>query len=276
MSGRRELDRRLSALRETRGILHSMKTLAFMEARKLDQRIEEQRKLVATLDEVAADFLAHHPALQAGGDGLRPLELIVGSERGFCGDFNESLARIHGPPPAGPLRQDHIVIGRKLAGRLGEDPRVRKVLAGPDAIEDVDRVLSTIVAAIDEVRSSEGSVRLTVHFHGRDTDQPSTRTLLPPFGTAAVATRRPPLPPLLNLATGAFLRDLADQYLYAALHEVLVASLWAENQRRARHLDGAVNRLDERIESLNGRGRQLRQEEITEEIEVILLASTQP
>ena len=45
----------------------------------------------------------------------------------------------------------------------------------------------------------------------------------------------------------------------------------AENQQRVRHLEGAVERLDDQLGTLERRRHRLRQEEITEEIEVILL-----
>jgi F-type H+-transporting ATPase subunit gamma len=50
-------------------------------------------------------------------------------------------------------------------------------------------------------------------------------------------------------------------------------SLLAENQYRVQHLEGAVHRLNERLAELSTRAKSLRQEEITEEIEMILLAS---
>ncbi len=80
-------------------------------------------------------------------------------------------------------------------------------------------------------------------------------------------------PPLLNLEPQRFLLGLIDQYLYAALHALLYQSLEAENERRIRHLDGSVRHLEERAAGLQRRIRALRQEEIIEEIEVILLNS---
>jgi F-type H+-transporting ATPase subunit gamma len=64
---------------------------------------------------------------------------------------------------------------------------------------------------------------------------------------------------------------LTDQYLYAALHSLLYRSLAAENEQRIRHLEGAVRHLEEQEAGLQRRIRALRQEEIIEEIEVILL-----
>jgi F-type H+-transporting ATPase subunit gamma len=65
---------------------------------------------------------------------------------------------------------------------------------------------------------------------------------------------------------------LAEQYLFAALHELLYSSLMAENQRRMQHIDSAVRRLERTSAELWQKRNILRQEEITEEIEVIMLS----
>jgi F-type H+-transporting ATPase subunit gamma len=67
--------------------------------------------------------------------------------------------------------------------------------------------------------------------------------------------------------------QLSDHYLFAALNEILYSSLMAENQRRVRHLDGAVDHLDARSAELARQSNARRQEEIIEEIEVILLSA---
>ena len=77
--------------------------------------------------------------------------------------------------------------------------------------------------------------------------------------------------PLLNLQPAAFLAQLIEQYLFAALQAILYEALLSENQHRVRHLEGAVRHLEQRAEELQRRLRLLRQEEIIEEIEVILL-----
>ncbi len=67
-----------------------------------------------------------------------------------------------------------------------------------------------------------------------------------------------------------------EQYLFAALHALLFGSLMAEHQQRARHLEGALQRVDGRVRELRQRRNLLRQEEITEEIELILLNLPDP
>ena len=64
-----------------------------------------------------------------------------------------------------------------------------------------------------------------------------------------------------------------EQYLFARLHELLYSSLLAENQARMEHLESAVQRLERKSVELLRKRNVLRQEEITEEIEVIMLSA---
>jgi F-type H+-transporting ATPase subunit gamma len=99
------------------------------------------------------------------------------------------------------------------------------------------------------------------------------RRLLPAFQDLAGKAPAFAYPPRLNLPAQQLLPQLIDQYLFAALHAVFYAALMAENQRRVSHLEGAIRRLGEKLTRLEQRANTLRQEEITEEIEVILLST---
>jgi F-type H+-transporting ATPase subunit gamma len=75
------------------------------------------------------------------------------------------------------------------------------------------------------------------------------------------------------LDTASFARKLLEQYLFARLHELLYSSLLAENQARLEHLESAVQRLERKSGELFRKRNVVRQEEITEEIEVIMLGA---
>ena len=119
MSRRRELARRMEALADIAGIMSAMKGLALMETRILQEFLGSQRRMVAGIEAAAGDFLAWHAG--AGGAPAAPgggLCVLVGSEQGFCGDFNEALLsaseRLLGSRSAPPRR---VVVGQRLATR---------------------------------------------------------------------------------------------------------------------------------------------------------------
>jgi F-type H+-transporting ATPase subunit gamma len=70
-----------------------------------------------------------------------------------------------------------------------------------------------------------------------------------------------------------FLAELANHYLLAALHELFYSSLMAENARRLQHMDNTIHRIEKDSMEFSLKKNRLRQEEITEEIEVIMLSA---
>jgi F-type H+-transporting ATPase subunit gamma len=74
------------------------------------------------------------------------------------------------------------------------------------------------------------------------------------------------------LAPNTFIAQLTENYLFAASCVSFYDSLMAENQQRMQHMEYAVQRIEQDSEKLLLRRNRLRQEEITEEIEVILLS----
>jgi F-type H+-transporting ATPase subunit gamma len=198
----------------------------------------------------------------------------VGSERGFCGDFNravttrlEDAIRVH----------DHadpaiIAVGHKLHPLLETNESVVAFLDGASVVEEVTTVLERLTDELNALRVSTTAIVLYGIYH--DGSDVMLTPLLPPFAEEAGSERKHAFAPLLNVAPEIFLRDLVDHYLFAALNNMLYASLMAENQRRVSHLEGAVRHLDQESEELTRKCRALRQEEIVEEIEVILLSAT--
>jgi F-type H+-transporting ATPase subunit gamma len=82
-----------------------------------------------------------------------------------------------------------------------------------------------------------------------------------------------PYPAELHLPPIGFLRGLTGHYLHAVLNEVLYSSLLAENRQRQAHMNRALHRLEDDSARLRLRYNTQRQEEITEEIELILLSA---
>lgn len=274
MSRRRDLQQHRHSLDEIRNIMNSMKTLAYMETRKLSRFINAQHTVVNSIEAVAADFLSFHASYLNESAETTPVYLLLGAERGFCGDFNQRLlqqleASLPTPSPIPPLL---VVIGHKLQTLLQDDPRVFAMLKGASVVEEVATVLDQLVNELLALQQQHGKISLYGVYHCGD-DGSAIQRLLPPFPHNLQQPARFSLPPVLNVPPAEFLLELTDQYLFAALHEMLYTSLMAENHQRVIHLEGAVKHLDTESAELTHRANALRQEEIIEEIEVILLSS---
>jgi F-type H+-transporting ATPase subunit gamma len=253
--------------------MNAMKNLALMEVHRLNRFLDTQRRVVASMEAAAADFLLFHPEHLPGEEECHNVHLLIGSERGFCGDFNESLVRALDKTGSAP-DATVVAVGSKLVDKLAGDSRVAASLVGTSVVEEVDAVLVKLMEALAGLRPpgvSSAPLLLTVLHH--DAPEEGVRiSTLRPFEKSKTRNARFVHAPMLYLDPHAFWGGLAEQYLFAALHELLYSSLMAENQRRMQHMDSAVRRLERTSAELWQRRNILRQEEITEEIEVIMLS----
>ncbi len=277
MSRRHELEKHLGTLRELREIMGAMKNLALMETHKLTRFLSTQRRVVAAIESAAADFFTFYPDLMVRPSQTESVYLLIGSERGFCGDFNEALVdafqtQVRGTRAETPLL---VTVGLKLATKVAGDKRVIASIAGPNVVEEVQPVLIRLMDTLSSLHARYGSfspLTLTVLFNRTDETGVHLQSFQP-FQQFGRGTGRFSHPPLLNVAPRSFLASLIDEYLFAVLHEVFYSSLMAENRRRFQHMDNAIQRMEREASDLARTRNVLRQEEITEEIEVIMLSA---
>jgi len=267
MGRQHELGRRIGALQDVDGILEAMQSLAMVEVSRITAFIEAQRAVLHHMETVLDDFLSDRPLPERSVTA--DLMIAFGAERGFCGDFNQRIAdTLRQQLDQSTLPTQIVLVGTGLAEQWqGTAPTV---LAGPSVAEEVPQVLQRMTDAVTDML-------------GDSRDAPATGLLLVTHDSSGVVIRRllplqrEPVPrhPFalrLNLPAAHFGARLTEQYLYALLHAALYDSLLAENRRRVDHMEGALHRLDERLDELGKRLSRLRQEEITEEIEILMLS----
>ena len=274
MSRRREIALRIRSLDDIAGIMSAMKGLALMETRVLQERVTTQRRLVASIESSAVRFFSWHAELLPSALPASELSILVGSEQGFCGDFNESLLKY--PQAVGDDQRGavfRLFVGRRLANRVDDHEPLIK-LPGASVTREVPSVLLRLTQELNRLTSA-GVLRgssVSALYHCDATGGIRRRRLLP-LCDLPPQTARPAYPPELNLPASSFLKGLTGHYLYAALNEVLYSSLLAENRQRLAHMDSALKKLDDDGERLRLAYNARRQEDIIEEIELITLSA---
>jgi len=293
MGKQRELKQRQHNLMEVRNIMNSMKTLAYMETHKVESFLPPIQAMVENVQLVATNYVCAFPNMESqisAANELPRIVILVGSERGFCGDINQSIleryhhfladARNSIDEPFRSPKQDvqpplhatliTLVIGAKLVSALQELSASFEAFDGASVSEEIESVLLTVIDTIVGLQKDHPHLSLTVIHHDPDSGVQESQ-LLPPFATL-VKSQNHCVEPLLYMEKTRFLAALGAHFVYVNLQKILFDSFMLENKQRVSHLQSAVNRLDESLEIVKKRINSQRQEEIIEEIEVILLS----
>lgn len=270
MSARRDLEAKLETMGEIREIMSSLKTLALVETRKLAHLAAAQRQAVETVRSALGDLSAHFPVADWQPECTGEAIVVLGSERGFCGIYNEQLfdyvVAAHTSRPT--LRV--VATGAKFVGRLEAGGIAPIEVRGADVAEEAQKVLAEIAVAVTRLQQAGETIALSVVYQDPQSAGVMERNLFP---VLAPPTHAGGCPPVFNLPPQQLFVQLLEEYLYVQLHAAFFDALARENQMRMLHLEGALRHIDEQRGDLEMRRNMARQEEITEEIEVILLSA---
>ena len=269
MSKLSDLQSRMRALKDIEGILNAMKNLSLVEITKVSRLYATQQELLLSVEEVLADFQQFYGApAETRGTPSASLYVLIGSERGFCGGFNETIQKTLESHPIAGTSPKLVLVGRKLALKFLQDKRVVASLDGPSAVEDIPLVISQLAKTLARFSSSDWKIIYNSYTNAGTSAETTCPFEFPSTETA----KKLQFPPLLNLAPSDLRPQLFEQYLFALFYGIFYQSFMAENHERLRHMDGALNKLREDEEHLRQLSNSLRQETITEELELIMLS----
>lgn len=270
MSHRHQIDRRLEVLADIRGIMDSIKILAQMEAQRLTPLLPVQQQCLQRVQRMASDFAAEHTLPAQNGATEDPLLIVIGAERGLCGDFNKQLADELERLCAKGQPREFICLGTRLGQKLEGRSGLLAQLPGASIADDVPGVIRHLLERCAALQSERHLPSLALLYHAAGNGGITLDPVLSSFFDRGSTAPRGPL--LLNLEPQVFLHGLLQQYLYTVLLHACYSSLLAENRKRMAHLENAVTHLDEERERLAHKRNRLYQEDIIAELEIIMLA----
>lgn len=254
------LRRRAVLLNELRDIVSAMRNLSVMALQRLGKAAEVEQEAEHLLAQALADLNTELP-LTSNVEVC----LAIGSERGFCGGFNERIAEFVKNYAAEHADSRYYVAGSRLAPLLKNELPQLNVLTG---CADMDDVANTVSDWLNEILPSENNwPALTLIAH--DESDIRARSLLP----------LPPLPkpskgaaPLHYMDAAQVNAGFISEWLRLSLMSTLTCSLTVEHRWRLNQMQRADHYLEETGLKLRGKMQRQRQNEITVELENLMSA----
>ena len=265
---------RIGSVRQLSSVIRAMRGIAAARAREARERVEGVRAYARTVGAAIGQALALvEGAAGAPSDGRHGHVVIaLCAEQGFAGPFNRRVLDVAERLMSSTRPGSGTAAARRTRARRGQE-RGLKVGWSASMVAHVDQAAALADRVTEQLyqRLEQGQATRVSLVHA--TPEPAAeirhvveRTLAP-FDFARFPRTRNPSPPLVSLPPPAILlAQLAEEYVFAELCEALTLSLAAENEARMRAMTAAKSNVSTMLDDLVARSRQLRQEEITNEI----------
>jgi F-type H+-transporting ATPase subunit gamma len=264
---------------DIRAIVRTMKAVSSVSIRQYERAEEAMADYARTVD-LGLTALLHRrrdaglplPAPLSGEAGLSAL-IVVGSDRGLCGRYNDAVARFafaRRNRGAGPL----CAIGARVAARFeAQGWRPETPLALPGSVEGLSRLVQTVILAIDRWTRDRGVAQVALLHNRRDgrvAARPQARRLLPLAAAdlSALASGEWPARslPQVRMDPDRLLSWLVQQRLFVLVYRALTEALASEHASRLAAMQAAEKSIEERRDALSQLYRRRRQETITSEL----------
>ncbi len=273
------LKRQVDATEQLKSVVRTMKALAAVNIRQYEQADTALADYRRTIDLGLRAVLRHaHPQhARKRRLGGRIALIVIGSDQGMCGQFNERIVRhtlAHLPGGEGD-RQDPLVqtIGVRVAAAL--DMHKLSVTAAaelPGSVAGLAALVKDVTARLDRWQRAEQvrEVWVFANRYERPTFAPNHDRLLPLDAAWVAAQQDEPWPtkriPLIAAPPAETLSRLVREHVFVELQAALAGSLAAENATRLRAMQSAEKNVDERLDQLSSEYFQQRQADITGEL----------
>ena len=274
-----EIEGRMATAHQLDAVIGAMRGIAAAREREAQARLAGIRFVAATVGEAIGMVLAasaHRDARDILPDhSLSPVLIVLCTEQGFVGGFNERLlARVETWPSRGAAAL--FVVGTRGAA-LADERGLAYDWSVPMAshAEDVMRVAGRISDAVfSRFEAHPASEIWLIHALPAEGAQVAvvTRRLVP-FDFERFKTASRVRPPLLPLPIDSMLAGLAERYVYVELCEGLMLSFAAENAARMTAMLAASDHVSDTLKALTREARIVRQDEITTEIAELAVAA---
>lgn len=264
-----DVEGQIGSVQQLSSVVTAMRGIAAARSREARDHLAGIRAYAAAIAAALQQALALLPEtselrmlVEGKGDHL---VIAICAEQGFAGAFNE---RVLGEAFAIQTRPRLFLVGDRGAMIASETGLTAEWFAPMVThIAQMDDLAGRMLDALyDRLRDgSVSEVSLVYAMPGTaDIDVVHKRLIPFDYGRFPFAGRGER--PLSNLPPVQLAESLAEEYIFAEVCEGVVLSFAAENEARTRAMSAAKTNVSKTLDRLTALSRQLRQEEITNEI----------
>ena len=275
------LKRKISTAADLHSLVKTMKALAAVNIRQLEQAVDSLAEYNRTIELGMQVLLKQRPGatFTARIAPQRRLAAVVfGSDQGMCGQLNDQIASYTmdhlEQSSISPKHRSILAVGSRVTSRLEHAGQaVETTFSVPSSTAGITPLVQDLLLAIQRWHEDRQIDRVLL-FHNEHLSRASYRAkmveLLPLDRHWLDKLRQKKWPthvlPTFTMDPDRLFSDLVRHYLFVSLYRATAESLASENASRLAAMRGAEKNIGERIDELTTQFHQQRQMSITEEL----------
>lgn len=280
-----QMRRRIKTIETIHKITNAMRLIAMSGHSRLKHKEELVKTYNGQIEKLYEQIHAqvpesYDPLAQHINPNAPELIILVGSQKGLCGNFNTNVFK-HFEHSIQPGSNPHIIAIGKRAVDFIKDKKHGTLVQSADIFNTTK--IKYIVAQTSKLINKPGSfyARVTIISNVLKTfftQRPITNQLLPLNNEANPATKNAQQKNsqeffqeyIWEQSPQSIIKDLAYLYLEAKLHSILFQSLLAEQAARFLSMDSSTRNAEGLLELSKIQYNKLRQAKITKEINELI------
>lgn len=271
------LQKHIETSGKLQSIVKSMKTLSAVNIRQYEQAAYSLDTYQETI-ESGLQGVIRETGLPSSGSKEGKIEglVIFGSDQGLCGRFNEKLVEFLLEKQERAQNKKYLILvsGARIAARLeAAGFELTETLWSPGSLAGVNRHVYEIILILYRWRQNPAMKRIDLFFNlyeSGGSGLPSKAPLLPLDNERLRQLMKKKWPgtslPYSAIPSNELFSALVQQYLFVVIYRAQVQSLASEQASRLHSLQQAEKNIQEHLEELTGRYRNVRQSVITSEL----------
>lgn len=271
-----QMRRRIKAIETIKKVTHAMRLISMSTHSRLKNKQHTLTEYVTAVENLFNDTIQNcpdwiNPVLAPTSASTKTLLIVVGSQKGLCGNFNNALFNRFTAQTDLTIYQNNalIAVGKKASDEL------KKI--APHALIDsyehftTQTFLTISHKLIEHITTATVPYAKVAIWSNEATSfflQKPTETVLIPFKKTAPSAQNANTQEdyIEEYPTGEILNILAKHYLEAHIERLLFESLLAEQAARFISMDGSTRNANNLLEETQLQYNKFRQAKITKEL----------
>jgi len=271
------LSRKIKTSHDLLSVVKTMKSLAAVNIRQYESAAEAMDGYNLVTEKAWQVFFKNRPQLQKKKMADRAVFLVIGSDQGMCGQFNENIIQyvLQKANAAEMIGADKIFwsAGERVRAGLEEEVPVQEHYYLPSSPAAISGLMYDIVEKFAMLHETERIETFHLFYNRLEkggTYSSTMERVLPLAPDYGEEKRNQPWPsrclPMIGVNHAMFFEQLFTQHIFGAIYKAFSQSLASENAARLASMQAAEKNILEMEETLQGRFRETRQNAITAEL----------